>query len=425
MAKKKTIAPVYWKKHKTKIWNAQIKKIEKKQREYDEKSAQLLKRKGTSRDSWDTYQKKQQDRELARLFQNARSASTLMRKDGNRIELMLTLTISQPYRVADTDKSFDEVMQRIKLQADSMLYHIRTISKSAVFKSDEYPECAYKRRLHYHWALELQTSGDAHIHIVVSIYNDIEELAKLIDLIHTMRNKHLHPKITRRDRKYEYEVLPLGRTHFGLSNHLKKKLLKHYSDRGIQYKMMKDKEDESRENYFFPSLSPKINIYSGTGTLLEFSSIEDMAQRYDRLRKYIIHMTKIKFQLRTFQASISDAQRIHNIKGKFEDESRAVEDIAVFGYLGLKLHSSSHMLFPKSLYQRIRTQLIAFNVQYKYLSNVTIDWCKGKLKIAGSNYNKTIYYQNKTIAVERKPKQKIKIDVGENNNPYLQAKQGE
>jgi len=421
----KPLTPSWWDKHKNRIWTKELASIEKKRIAYDKKSAERLKSKGTQRDSWDTYQKKEQERELAKLFQNTRSASALMRKDENRIELMLTFTISQPYRVADTDKSFDDVMQRIKLQADSMLYHIRTLSKSAVFKSDECPECAYKRRLHYHWALELQTSGDAHIHIVISIYDDIEELAKLIDLIHAMRNNHLHPKKTRRDRKYEYEVLPLGRTHFALSNHLKDRLLKHYRDRGIHYKMMTDKEDASRKNYFLPSLSPEIDIYSGTGTLLEFSTIEDMANRYDKLRKYIIQMTQVKFKLRTIQASVSDAQRMHNIKGKFETESRAAQDIAVFGYLGLKLHSSSQMLFHKSLYQRIRTQLIAFKTRYKHLSELTIDWCEGKIEIVGNTPYRDIQYKSESIAVESKPKKKIKIDMSEDGNSYLKAKRGE
>lgn len=425
MAKKTVTSPSWWKNHKQQIWNTQMKNIEKQQKNYDKKSAQLLAKQGTQRDSWDAYQKKQKERELARLFQYTKSASTLMRKDKNRIELMLTFTLSQPYRVADTDKSFDAVMDRIKLQSDSILYHIRTLSKSTVFKSDDCKECAYKRRLHYHWALELQTSGDVHAHIIVSLYDDIEELAKLIDLVHNMRNGHIHPKITRRDRKYEYEVLPLGRTHFALSSHLKKGLLEHYANKGIHPKIMQDKEDANRENYFFPALSPNINIYSGTGTLLEFSSVQDMAERYDGLRKYIIHMTQVKFKLRTIQSAVSDAQRMHNIKGKFKDESRAVEDIAVFEYLGLKLHASSQMLFPKNLYQSIRTQLIAFKVRYKYLSEVTIDWCEKKISIEGNSPYRIIYYGGEIIAKEKKEKQKIKIDMSPDGNPYLNAKRGE
>ena len=188
---------------------------------------------------------------------------------------------------------------------------------------------------------------------------------------------------------------------------------------------MRDKEDDSRDNYFFPSLSPNIDIYSGTGTLLEFSTIEDMAKRYDKLRKYIIQMAKIKFQLRTIQTSVSDAQRIHNIKGKFEDESRAVEDIAVFSYLGLKLHSSSQMLFPKSLYQSIRTQLIKFNKRYKHLSELTIDWCERKIRIEGNAPSREIYQQNELIAIERIVKKKIKIESSEDSNPYFKAKRGE
>ena len=425
MAKKISIAPSWWQQHKARVWREQLQHLETEKKKYDEKSALLIESKGQRRSTYDEYQKQQKEKELARLFQYIQSASALMRKDNNRIELMLTFTISQPHRVADTDKSFDSVMQRIQTQADSLLYHIRTLSKSTVFKSEECKECAYKRRLHYHWALELQTSGDVHMHIVVSLYDDVEELARLINLIHAMRNKHLHTQIKRRDKKYEYEVFPLGRTHFALSSHLKKELLAYYADKGIHHKMMRDKVDASRENYFFPSLSPDIDIYSGTATLLEFNSVEDMAQKSDKLRKYIIQMTQVKFKLKTVQTSISDSQRIHNIKGKFESESRAVEDIAVFSYLGLKLHGSSQMMFPKSLYQSIRTQLIEFKKRYKHLSELTIDWCEGKVRIIGNSPSRMIYHGSTQIAIERKPKKKIKIDLSEDSNPYLKSKRGE
>ena len=415
-------APRWWSEHKTKIWNIQRQEQLERQLKYEKKVLES----GKEQSTWKQYQYKQNQIELARLIQNTKSASELMRLNNDRTEMILTWTISQPFRVADTDKSFDSVMQRIRTQVKSLLHHMRTLSKSEVFASDETKECAYKKRLHYHWALELQTGGDVHMHIVVSIYDDIEELAKLVKLVHDMRNAYLDVNISERAKSRDEEIFPLGRTHFALSAHLKDGLLEHYRLNNVAITTMPDKEDPTRTNYFLPSLSPKIDIYSGRATLLEFNDNATMAEKYDHIRKYIISMTRAKFKLRTAQTAISDAQRTHNIKGKFEgDESRAAEDVAVFEFLGLKLHSSSQMLFSKSFYQKIRKQLIAFKSRYKSLAQVTVDWCAGNLVIDGREPDRVVTYRGQVVSVE--PKRK-KVDYSDymnvSENEYALAKEG-
>ncbi len=422
MSKVKRKAPSWWSSPKKVIWNERQKKSREKQRQYEEQSAKLEK----ERDTWEQYQNKQMQIELARLMQNTKSASELMRSDNDRTEMILTFTLSQPYRVADTDRSFNAVMDRIISQANSLMFYVRKLSKSTRFKSDETKACRYKNRLHYHWALELQTSGDVHMHIVVSIYDDIDELVRLIQLVHDLRNRNLSLFFASRDNQSEYEVFPLGRTHFALSSHLKDDLFAYYKSKGIPIVSMEDKEDDTRMNYFLPSLSPEINIYSGRGTLLEFSDNKTMAKKYDTLRKYIISMTRAKFKLRTVQKAVSDAQRVHNLKGKFEgDETRAAEDVAVFEYLGLKLHSSSEMLFSKSMYQKIRKQLVSHKKRYKSLAQVTIDWCKGLLTVEGKQPDRVIRYRGEVIAVEPK-KQKLLVDESytEESNSYKFTKEG-
>ena len=420
MAKVKRKAPSWWSKHKKFIWDERQQKSRKKQRQYEEKSAKMT----SARDTWEKYQNKQMQIELARLLQNTKSASELMRYDNDRTEMILTFTISSPYRVSDTDRNFNSVMDRIIGQANSLMFYVRKLSKSTLFDSDETKKCRYKNRLHYHWALELQTGGDVHMHIVVTIYDDIEELARLIQLVHDLRNRYLHPFFSGKDS--QTEIFPLGRTHFALSAHLKDDLFNYYRSKGVQITSMPDKEDDARMNYFLPSLSPEINIYSGKGTLLEFSDSETMAEKHGKLRKYIISMTRAKYKLRTVQKAVSDAQRVHNLKGKFEgDETRAAEDVAVFEYLGLKLHSSSEMLFSKSLYQKIRKQLISHKKRYKSLAQVTIDWCKGLLTVEGKQADRVIRYRGEVIAVEPK-KQRLVADefYADESNSYQRSKEG-
>jgi hypothetical protein len=344
-----------------------------------------------------------------------------MRLENNRTEMIVTFTFASPYRVGDTDKSFNTVMQRIVGQSKSSMFYIRTISKSTKFDSDECKECAYKRRLHYSWALELQTDGNAHMHIVFSIYDDVQELARLIELVHSIRNTHINSKIINGK-----EIYPLGRTHFALSGHHKKGLLQYWKDKGVDVVVMKDQEDSRRENYFLPSLSPDINIYTGNGTLLEFNNNETMAGKYDAIRKYVISMTKAKFKLRTVQAAASSELRVHNLKGKFaNEEERAATDIAVFEFLGLKLHASSQMLFSKSLYQKIRVQLKKFKKRYESLATVTVDWCKGDLVVDGKEPYREIYYRGQLVAIEPKKQKVNHTDIAsEDINEYLLAKEG-
>jgi len=420
LSKIKRKAPDWWSKHKKSIWNKRQQKNKEKQKQYEEKSANMPQK----RDTWEQQQNKQMQIELARLFQNTRSASELMRLQNNRTEMILTFTLSHPFRVADTDKSFNACMDRIITQTNSLMFYIRKLSKSSRFKSSEHKECRYKKRLHYHWALELQTSGDVHMHIVVSIYDDIEELIRLIHLVHELRNRYLYPFFTGKDN--QTEIYPLGRTHFALSSHLKDDLFAYYKSIETPIVSMSDKEDDTRMNYFLPTLSPQINIYTGKGTILEFSDNKTMAKKYDKLRKYIIGMTRAKFKLRTVQTAVSDSQRIHNLKGKFEgDETRAAEDVAVFEYLGLKLHSSSEMMFSKSLYQKIRKQLISHKKKYKSLAQVTIDCCKGLLTVEGKQPDRVIRHQGEIIAAEPKKKKKYSYACcAEEDNSYRILKRG-
>jgi hypothetical protein len=204
---------------------------------------------------------------------------------------------------------------------------------------------------------------------------------------------------------------------------LKDGLLEYYQSKGISVQVMRDKENPQRINYFLPSLSPQIDIYSGKATLLEFNDNNTIAEKYDSIRKYIISMTRAKFKLRTVQTAISNTQRVHNLKGKFEgDETRAAEDIAVFEYLGIKLHSSSQMLFSKEFFQKIRKQLMEYKSRYESLAEVTIDWCKGKIVVEGKSPNRIVYSGKTIVAVEPRKMNKI-VSIDESNS-YIVAKEG-
>ncbi len=431
MAKKEGKTTTWWLNHKKKIWNDLQKLMTEQKNEFD----QRCKGRGWS---WELQQKRKTKIDFARLYQQTKSSAELMHEHQNRNSFMFTITIAPPHRVEDGDESFDGTMKTIQQQAESLLYHMRTLSKSEVFKSNGSKECAYKKRLHYEWALELQAGGDVHLHAIISLPDDVQEVIRFIELIHGIRNRHLDITDTRRDKKEGQSILPLGRTHLSLLDTMQMPILKYFAMKGTPHKMMPDQKD-GKKNYFFPKLSPEINILDGNGTLLEFTSLDDMLKKHKRLQKYIQDLAKLKFRLKAILVGLAVNVKRHNLKGKFKDPKEkdiqakrkiqeAVEDIAVFEYLKIRMHASSQMTFPSSLYQKMRKQLINHSARYESLVEVTLDWCKGALTIEGKVPDRTINVYGDIIATEPKRTKKTKIQVDnillEGINDYQLAKEG-
>jgi len=446
MATLKRKTPDWWKEHKDDIWDELQELVQQQQHEFDKKQQQefnkkqkLAKKQQQEFDknnskpgwSWLKQEKRKQRIEFAKLYQYTKSSAELMHKHQDKISFMLTFTIASPHRVENGDKSLAETKRIILQQAESLVHHMRTLSKSEVFKSNVSKECAYKKRLHYEWALELQADGNVHLHATVTLPNDVGEMIAFVELIHAMRNRHLELKTTSRDKKNQ-SVMPLGRTHMALLDTMKEPILKYFREKGSPHKMMRDLVDNRKENYFFPNLSPEINIYDGIGTLVEFTSIEDMLRNHKHLQKYMLSLPKGKFKLKTILTAVHTDTRRHNLKGKFkdpgEDIQRELENIAVFEYFKIKMYSSSQMTFPHTLYQKMRKQLINHSARYESLVEVTLDWCNGALTIEGKVPDRTINVYGNTIATEPKRKKRTKIQIDnillEGINEYQLAKEG-
>ena len=429
MATIKRKPPEWWTRHKKEIWYGLQQVIQQQQQEFDKKYENKSHSDSYKNWSWIKQEKRKQRVEFAKLYQHTKSSAELMHMHQDRVSFMLTFTIASPHRVEDGDKSFDGPMRIILQQAESLVYHMRTLSKSEVFKSSVSKECAYKKPLHYEWALELQADGNVHLHATVTLPNDIDKVIAFIKLIHNMRNRHLELKETSRDKKGQV-IMPLGRTHMALLDTMKKPILKYFAMNGSPHKMMRDKADSKKENYFFPNLSPEINVYDGNGTLIEFTSIEDMLANHKRLQKYMLSLPKGKFKLKTIMTAVHVDTTRHNMKGKFKDPkgddiSKELEDIAVFEYLKIKMYSSSQMTFPHTLYQKMRKQLVAHSAKYENLAVVTLDWCQGILSVEGKDPNRTISVYGEVIATEPK-RNKIQVDdmILEGINDYQLAKEG-
>ncbi len=426
MGKEARKSPRWWVQHKRRIIK-ELGEIQKQKRSNFEKN-------NTKKDwSWDKQLKRQRNIDFAKLNNNNRAFSKLLHIEQKRIPIMLTMTIAPPSRLKNTDQSFDACLEMIRQQVTSLIFHMRTLSKSKIFADDKKvdPHCPHKRRFQYEWALELQASGDVHIHAVVSLRKSVSEVIRFTELIHELRNRYRDVRFTARDKKEGQDVLPMGRTHLSIPGDAKELIIDHFAKKGIRHVMWHDKEDSTRENYFFPALSPEININSGQGTLLEFVSTEEMIKRYKKLQKYKNTMIYSKYKLSSMISAMSTEIIQHNLKGRYDKHgddksSRAVGDAAVFEYLGIRLFASSQVTFPVSLYQKIRKQLMEYLKKYKNLWEVSLDWCKGTLVVEGKSPNRIIWHRGELIARESKEKKKIAIDeiYPEQENKYLMAKEG-
>ncbi len=96
MSKIEFIQPIWWLKYKKVILQEHKQKIFKAQLEYEKKSY-------ANKTTWKQYQYKQNQIELARLMQNTKSASELMRLNGDRTELILTFTMSSPHIITNSN----------------------------------------------------------------------------------------------------------------------------------------------------------------------------------------------------------------------------------------------------------------------------------------------------------------------------------
>lgn len=358
--------------------------------------------------SWEKQKRREERMRLARLHNHTQARAKLSQMgEEPRIPIMLTFTFAPPYRLEDVPAENGQVAQRILQQAKSLIYHMRTFGKSKMFRqSGVSKECSYKKDNHYEWALELQKKGDVHMHSVLTVPNKINSIIRVIHHVHMLRNNAMSPFLSARDNKKKNEsakmILPLGRTHISIPGKGKEKILRALEKEGHKYIGMQDKEDMSRKNYFFPSLSPLINIYGGHGTVVEFVETPEIEKRYRKLKRYIEKMTRSEAKLADFLSAMHKELSLHNLKSMVadDDSARAVMDLAVFRYLGIRIYGYSQMTFPISLYQKVRKQLKEFNPEYRHLWKVTVDWCNAKVRMEKKNGKAHIYFGNKLIAAE-------------------------
>ena len=325
------------------------------------------------------------DRDKAKV-QNLANSLPMQMSHNNRFT-QLSVTITFGYNRVKDCRSYAEIEKCIMGQAASAKKFLQKIRDSKHFRSKVKSKCPTDKPYHYLCAVELQEDGDLHLHFVVYVRNSIEEIVKMIRLIHDIRrrlvpcptwsnidcrNNHT-PPCKRNMENINDPYYEVGRTHIGLSSYWHTKI----SDR-YMLRQAADKKTGAMQ-YVIEDLNYGLFV-NGQYTFLEFYDMERLKATNTAFVDYIVKMQAIGNG--NIKNAIYRSQTTHHLKSMVESAKRYEKDRAVLSHLGIRVLQYSQAFFPVNLYQKIRPALIRYDKKYKHLYHATLDLCAGELCIA-------------------------------------------
>ncbi len=331
------------------------------------------------------------DRKRAQVKNLANSLPMQMSHDNRFAQLSVTITFG--YNRVEDCRSHEEIEKCIGGQAASAKKFLEKIRSSKLFRSQGKGKHPLDKRYHYICAVELQEEGDIHLHIAMYIPNNIDDLAKMIQLIHdTRRRSRPHPEWSNIDcrnnheppcrRDVNDEYYEVGRTHIGLSSYWQSKLSDKY--------MLSNAADKRTGvmQYVIEDLNYGLFV-NGQYTFLEFYDKERLKATNRAFVEYIVKMQATGDG--NIKSAVYRSQTTHHLKSMVESAVRYEKDRAVLSYLKIRVLQYSQSFFPVNLYQKIRPALIQYDEKYKHLYHATLDLCEGLLWIVKEK-GKTVVY---------------------------------
>jgi|GEM_PF-6862395 len=334
------------------------------------------------------------DRKRAQIKNLANSLPMLMSHNDRFTQLSVTITFG--YNRVKNCRNYEEIEKCIRGQASSAKAFLEKIRGSKFFRQKGKSKCPLDKRYHYISAVELQKDGDIHLHIAMYVQNNIDELVKIIQLIHGIRkrrrpypewsnidcrNNH-EPPCKRNLENMDDEYYEVGRTHIGLSSYWRRKL----SDKFI-LRQAADKKTGVMQ-HVIEDLNYGLFV-NGQYTFLEFYDRERLKATNRDFVDYLIKMQATGSG--DIKSAVYRSQTTHHLKSMVESADRYEKDRAVLSHLKIRVLQYSQSFFPVSLYQKIRSALIRYDKKYKHLYHATLDLCEGLLRIVKEK-GKTVVY---------------------------------
>ena len=304
-------------------------------------------------------------------------------EDG-RVGTMITLTFGSDARVDFTKRGDALLVENATKQHKSLMSFLNKMRRSKRVKGD----------IRYMATTELQSDGNLHLHIFLSVEED--DLFGLIEFIYDFKKRYTKP--------YRYrhsEVYPIGRLHIGISIRYQRQFQQRYVISSVPAK-----SDPSRTENYIACLESR-EFRSGNWTPVEFYSEQMFSNRYEEhVINYLVKTLDGKYELgeKDVKEGVAKCQLGHDTKTVFSDEYISKLQVRFVRLIGKRLYTHSVLPFPFKLYQRHYKRLKEYNPNYTLYYRCITDIQEGKLTVNGQNIFDDTGYQ--IAPVVNQPKQK-------------------
>ena len=365
---------------------------------------------------------KQEEIELARHLNISNSFVAMIEQKSDTTMLFITGTFGSKFRVERYSQSVGSITNHLRWQVKSSAFFLRKLFKSKRFKRLPHRKCGLHDPLEYLWTIELQSDGNIHFHLVVFLNDDEVSVKHFVKRFHELRAKYCRVMKVK-DSGNSLTVLPLGRCHIGLHPQYESAMRELSA-----FETKADPKNHERKHHFLVDIS-HIETRTGEGTVVEFYTKKRFEDAYRDTVAYINKILEAKHTPMTKESimrGIAHQTMVeHHTKGvtdKYSNEKLKV-DAMIFSHIGVRIIHYSQILFPTSLYQTIRKELMTHKKGYRSLYTLTIDMCKGYIEIIGKAPYRTIEYKGKEIAQEQRWKENS-YSIDDDVNDYKLAKEG-
>ncbi|MEA3456278.1 MAG: hypothetical protein U9R26_07195 [Campylobacterota bacterium] len=307
-------------------------------------------------------------------------------EDG-RVGMMITLTFGQDTRIDLTRMGDTKLLESAKTQHKSLMSFLNKMRRSKRIKSD----------IRYMATTELQSDGNLHLHIFLSVEED--DLFGLIEFIYDFKKRYPKP--------YTYqhmEVYPIGRLHIGISIRYQRQFQQRYMITPVPAK-----SDSSRTENYISCLESR-EFWSGNWTPVEFYTEKMINDRYEEhVTNYLLKTLDGEYELeeKDIKEGVAKCQLGHDTKTVFSNAYISKLQVRFVRSVGRQLYTHSVLPFSHKLYQRHYRRLKEYNPNYTLYYRCITDLQEGKLIVKGQNIFDDTGYQIAPLVHQSQKKESL------------------
>jgi len=305
-------------------------------------------------------------------------------EDG-RVGIMVTLTFGSDTRIDFVKMEDKKICDSACKQHKSLMSFLNKMRRSK----------RVKEKIRYMATTELQSDGNLHLHIFLSVEED--DLFGLVEFIYDFKKRYVKPYSYRNS-----EVYPIGRLHIGISVRYQHQFKQRYALNSFTAK-----SDSTRTENYISCLESR-EFRSGNWTPVEFYTEQMIMNRYEeQIVSYLTKTLDGEYELETehIKEGVAKCQLRHDAKTMFSDNYISKLQVRFVRLIGKSLYTHSVLPFPFKLYQQYYKILKKYNPRYTLYYSCITDIQEGKLAVKGQNIFDGTGYQ--IAPVVKQPKKRI------------------